>query len=449
MIQQTLHESMFTRNRSNSTSSLPAKLNDHNSNQRNKEKYHLDSQTETQFDRDNIISDHEKWQKDEIPTRRKKRKETSPIHNDGHKKLKNFPEFGIPTRNSFELLDTEPTDKTNNIDKVYVPKPEPIFVTGVINVISLKEVLNKFVKSELYFMTTLRSGHVIKIIPKDIQTYKAIRENFITNDISHYTYQLKSERAYRVVLRGLHASENTKEISNELHEIGHEVRQIVNIRHRATKEPLPVFYVDLEPKPNNKAIFDVKYLNNMKITFEAPYKKKEIIQCKRCQRFGHSKNQCFRPYRCVKCGSAHPTTTCTKKPDTDATCANCDEKHPASYKGCKIYKQYREKILKLDSKSKEKPMPINIEIKNSNPQSGKNPKFNRTDSQNLIKTYSEAVETKVEHTQPDTKNDLTNITDLIDIMFNKLQHSMVTMMEKIMDKMMDRMVQLVSSLVKK
>lgn len=32
----------------------------------------------------------------------------------------------------------------------------------------------------------------------------------------------------------------------------------------------------------------------MKVTFEVPYKKKEILKCKRCQGFGHSKNQCFR-----------------------------------------------------------------------------------------------------------------------------------------------------------
>lgn len=447
MIQQTFHESMFIRNRSNSTSSLPTKPNDYSSDHQNKEKDNLDIQTETQIASDNITSDQEEWQRDEIPTRRKKRKETSPIHNDGNKKQKNHTDFAIPTRNSFELLDTEPTDKSNNTDKVYVPKPEPIFVTGVINVQSLKDVLNNLVKSELYLMTTLRSGHVIKIIPKDIHTYKTIRENFITNNISHYTYQIKSERAYRVVLRGLHASENTTEISKELHKIGHEVRQIVNIRHRATKEPLPVFYVDLEPKPNNKAIFDVKYLNNMKINFESPYKKKEIIQCKRCQRFGHSKNQCFRPYRCVKCGRAHPTKTCTKKPDTEATCANCDEKHPASYKGCKVYKQYRERILKLDTKSKDKPMPKNFEIKNPDPLPGS--KSNRTGNQNSTKTYAEATKTKEQYTAHDTKNDLADLTDLMDIMFEKLQHSMLTMVEKIMDKMMDRMVQLVSSLVKK
>ncbi|CAG5052433.1 unnamed protein product [Parnassius apollo] len=145
---------MFIRNRSNSTSSLPAKLNDYNSNQHHKEKDNLDSQTETQFDSDKITSDE--WQRDEIPTRSKKRKETSPIHNDGNKNQKNSPDFVIPTRNSFELLDTEPTDRTNNTDKVYVTKPEPIFVTGVMNVNSLKDVLNKFLKSEHYLMMWTR-----------------------------------------------------------------------------------------------------------------------------------------------------------------------------------------------------------------------------------------------------------------------------------------------------
>ncbi|CAB3254131.1 unnamed protein product [Arctia plantaginis] len=119
MIQQTLHESMFNRNRSYSTSSLPTKPNDYNSDQQNKEKDNLDSQTETQFASDNITSNHEEWQRDEIPIRRKKRKETSPILNEGNKKQKNSPDFVIPTHNSFELLHTELTDKTNNTDKVY------------------------------------------------------------------------------------------------------------------------------------------------------------------------------------------------------------------------------------------------------------------------------------------------------------------------------------------
>ncbi|CAG5052430.1 unnamed protein product [Parnassius apollo] len=136
-----------------------------------------------------------------------------------------------------------------------------------------------------------------------------------------------------------------------------------------------------------------------------------------------------------------------KKPETEATCASCDEKHPARYKGCKVYKRYRERILKLDTKSKGKPMPNNIETKNQDPHLGT--KTNRTDNQNLTKTYSEATKTKEQYTQHNTKNDLADFSDLKDVMFETLNHSMVIMMEKIREKMMDRMVQLVSSLVKK
>ncbi|CAG5030610.1 unnamed protein product [Parnassius apollo] len=188
-------------------------------------------------------------------------------------------------------------------------------------------------------MTTLRSGHIIKLMPVDIETYKTIRDNLIKNNINHYTYKLKSEKTYRVVIRGLHASENIDMIKEELQAKGHAVRQIVNVLHRTTKEKLPLYFVDLEPQANNKDIFSIKYINHVKVTIEAPYKKKEVLQCKRCQRFGHCKNQCFRPFRCVKCGNDHPTSACTKTPESEAVCANCQGKHPASYKGCIKYKQ--------------------------------------------------------------------------------------------------------------
>lgn len=302
-------------------------------------------------------------------------------------------------------------------------------------------------------MTTLRSGHIIKVMPKDIQTYKTIREHFIANNVSHYTYQLKSEKAYRVVLRGLHASEDTTAITRELEHIGHKVRQIVSIRHRSTKEPLPIFYVDLEPQQNNKEIFDVRYLNQMKITIEAPYKKKEIIQCKRCQRFGHTKNQCFRPYRCVKCGNEHSTTQCIKKPDTEATCANCNEKHPASYKGCKIYKQYKERILKVASKPHQKQLTKSLD-NNKTDNSKSQYQFKQTNSS---KTYAEITKTgqqtlpaQKNNTQYNTtNNDFNNFTNIMETMLENLQHTMFAIMEKMMDKMLDRVVQLVSSLLKK
>ena len=118
----------------------------------------------------------------------------------------------------------------------------------------------------------------------------------------------------------------------------HKVRNVLNIRHRATKYPLPLYFVDLEPQDNNKSIYDLQLLCNMKIVVEPPRKKNHIVQCTRCQSYGHTKTYCSRPFACVNCGGEHKTTLCTKDPAALAMCPLCGGDHPASYKGCTLFK---------------------------------------------------------------------------------------------------------------
>jgi len=80
----------------------------------------------------------------------------------------------------------------------------------------------------------------------------------------------------------------------------------------------------------------------MKIVVEAPRKKNHIVQCTRCQYYGHTKTYCSRPYVCVKCGREHNTTLCTKDPTAPATCALYGGDHPKSYKGWVIYKNLQQ-----------------------------------------------------------------------------------------------------------
>jgi hypothetical protein len=127
------------------------------------------------------------------------------------------------------------------------------------------------------------------------------------------------------------------EIQPELETFGHKVRNVLNIRHRVTKEPLPLYVIDLKPQ-DNKSIYNLQLLCNMKIAVEAPRKKNHIVQCTRCQSYGHTKTYCSRPYVCVKSGGEHNTTLCTKDPTAPATCALCGGDHPASYEGYVIYK---------------------------------------------------------------------------------------------------------------
>ena len=141
-----------------------------------------------------------------------------------------------------------------------------------------------------------------------------------------------------MVLRNNHHSVDLDELKFELQTLGHEVTNISNIRHRVTKNPLSLFFVDLKQKGNNKEIYNVNRLMNSIVKFEPPLVKKEIVQCKRCQRYGHTQKYCNPNFRCVKCAGSHPTDQCTKSSENPAKYIHCQGEHPTNYKGCLAYK---------------------------------------------------------------------------------------------------------------
>ena len=65
-----------------------------------------------------------------------------------------------------------------------------------------------------------------------------------------------------MVIRHLHHSVDIEEAKSELIEKGFEVRNMINIRHKITNEPMPLFFVDLEPNEDNKLIYKISYLQN-------------------------------------------------------------------------------------------------------------------------------------------------------------------------------------------
>ena len=85
-------------------------------------------------------------------------------------------------------------------------------------------------------------------------TYRNIVTHCKEKNMYYHTYQLKEERAFRVVLKHLHHSSNLDDIKQELRSLGHVVRNIINVTHRLTKEPLSIFNIDIEPATNNKDI---------------------------------------------------------------------------------------------------------------------------------------------------------------------------------------------------
>jgi hypothetical protein len=56
------------------------------------------------------------------------------------------------------------------------------------------------------------------------------------------------------------------------------------------------------------------------------------VQCKRCQRFGHTQRNCGYAPRCVACGETHLSGKFSTLKQ-QLKCCNCDDKHTANYRG--------------------------------------------------------------------------------------------------------------------
>src|ERR1044071_1059837 len=105
---------------------------------------------------------------------------------------------------------------------------------------------------------------------------------------------------------------------------------------------LPMFILTFDKSEDIKKIYEIKYICHMKVKIEALRASNLIPQCKKCQRYGHTKNFCNRDFVCVRCSGNHNSTQCTKTKELPDKCCNCGD--PANYRGCVIAKQHQKRI---------------------------------------------------------------------------------------------------------
>lgn len=247
----------------------------------------------------------------------------------------------IAINDDMELETNTQSPVTNSIieqEKKKIPLPPPIIVRGVKDFISVRADLIDTVGPENFSVKS--TINILKIQPSNPEAYREIIHYLKDAEAEFHTYQMKEDKAFRIVIRNLHSTTTPIEIKTAIEEIGYSVRSVTNVLRKTEIEKikLPLFFVDLEPAEINNNIFEVNNLLHTKIKIEEPYKRRIIIQCQNCQEYGHSKAYCSYPPRCVRCAAHHLTSTCTKPRDTPAKCVLCNGEHPANYKGCQIHK---------------------------------------------------------------------------------------------------------------
>lgn len=283
------------------------------------------------------------WQK--VPESNKKKRKIGALYND------KSPET-IQTSNSFAGL---AVDSVPTVPQPPESKPPPIMLYGIQDVRELtKELLT--VTDKTKFTVKIINKNQLRLSCTNIEEYKIIIDHIRNLNLIGHTFTPRQNKCHRIVIKNLHHTTPHEEIRYEIEKTGNKVRgEIVNARG-PEKQPTSTFFVNVEPGPNNKSLKEIKHIYYQSIVIEDPKKKREIVQCHRCQQYGHSKNNCMRPFRCLKCGDGHNTTDCTKKRDTPATCALCSEEHPANYKGCQVYKEIMSR--KSMPRHNTKPTPV-------------------------------------------------------------------------------------------
>ena len=256
----------------------------------------------------------------------------------------------VPMEN--DSKNAEKTHKEKPVKNVKSPLPPPINVSNVKNFATFSQKIIASASSAKFKATTANN---IKITVQNEDEYRKIKkvlEEQATNEgdlagIEYHTYQLKSERSFRVVIRGLPPTCEEEDVTTELKNLGHDVVRTTNIIKKIKNEEgkiivikFPLFMVEIKQNSNNKDVYDIKYLLNCKIKVEAPRKVTAIPQCSNCQQLGHTRNFCTRESRCVKCAGQHRTVSCTKKFNEAPKCVLCkQEGHTANYRGCSVYQK--------------------------------------------------------------------------------------------------------------
>jgi hypothetical protein len=105
------------------------------------------------------------------------------------------------------------------------------------------------------------------------------------------------------------------------------------------------FIVTVARGPEVTKIRSITQLCGLRVTVETYTAPNGPLQCKRCQRFGHTQRNCGYAPWCVACGKTHHSGECST-PKEQLKCCGCGGNHTANYRSCGKWKEAKEAIAR-------------------------------------------------------------------------------------------------------
>jgi hypothetical protein len=111
------------------------------------------------------------------------------------------------------------------------------------------------------------------------------------------------------------------------------------------RPPTPYFIVSVVRGPEVSKVRLLTELCGLRVSVELYVAPKGPLQCKRCQRFGHTQRNCGYAPQCVACGGSHISGGCST-PLEQPLCCGCGGNHTANYRGCVKWKEAKSALAK-------------------------------------------------------------------------------------------------------
>lgn len=339
---------------------------------------------------------------------------------------------GIPTSNRYECLSSDEECENTEASNPPRSKVPPIFVHNITNYKALVKDLDELTTES--YTTILKSNQTYKINLGSVDDFRKITSHFDSHNVKYHSFCPPDNKRYSVVIRNVPYNLKDDDIKEELQKT-YSVTKVTRLLNKQ-KHPTPLCAVEIDINGNEKEIFNLRSLFRAVVSVEPRRKSRDIPQCTRCQRFGHTHNFCKLDARCVKCVESHHYKDCKKKSTEDPKCVNCGEKHPANYKGCVHYQNLKYKTkTKMQHPAVLKPNSLNQSTQNSYP------RINSTQ----MPTYANV--TKNNLPQSPQSNPITSLIDQIPNLFSQFVNFLIDLIKPHIESLKSMFFQQLTSLI--
>lgn len=268
--------------------------------------------------------------------------------------------YGLMTDKSEEQIeDASSSSSSSNAKKQRIP---PIVVCVSDFAGFRKEILN-FLQGIKVSFQIARKGDC-RVLPESADDREKLLSYLTEKKHKFYTYDDKSERLFKVVLKGLPSEDKSLDmIKDEIKDLlGFAPAQVIKMKQkshpgnsrRGISQELYLVHFNKNELNNMQALKKASIMSHVRVSWEHFRRPggnfQNPTQCRKCQEWGHGTKHCHMDAKCMICGSSHGKDTCPVKEDTNKfKCANCGGNHKSNFWDCPSRKkvmEYRSKQMK-------------------------------------------------------------------------------------------------------